>query len=192
MQQGQTTTREFTITGRRFYWREIAHRTGRSIEVQSGEFALRISVSGPHPASPNVFLGPVAVIGSEFPLGVQALDPPFIDTLARPWGRDRHNMIHDEVVKAVVQRVCDAPDHRRRPLNAALRLSNELPTSVVPESREERSLREAAQRDREQELAAVAERDARLTERRCPFCSQPCPSYRVTCKHCGREVRSRR
>jgi hypothetical protein len=31
----------------------------------------------------------------------------------------------------------------------------------------------------------LAEKDAELTDRRCPQCGAPCPSYRKTCKACG-------
>lgn len=34
----------------------------------------------------------------------------------------------------------------------------------------------------------IAETDARMTSRRCPFCGKPCPTYRATCKHCGETV----
>jgi hypothetical protein len=34
----------------------------------------------------------------------------------------------------------------------------------------------------------AAEKDAAFTNDRCPHCSAPCPSYRKTCKACGRAV----
>lgn len=39
-----------------------------------------------------------------------------------------------------------------------------------------------------QELARIAEADAKITDRKCPHCGQPCPSYRKTCKHCRKPV----
>jgi hypothetical protein len=33
-----------------------------------------------------------------------------------------------------------------------------------------------------------AEKDAAITNQRCPHCGAPCPSYRKTCKACGRDV----
>jgi hypothetical protein len=38
------------------------------------------------------------------------------------------------------------------------------------------------------ELAKIAEADAKITDFRCSNCGQPCPSYRKTCKHCGKPV----
>ena len=34
----------------------------------------------------------------------------------------------------------------------------------------------------------AAEKDARITDQRCLHCGAPCPSYRKTCKACGRAV----
>jgi hypothetical protein len=39
--------------------------------------------------------------------------------------------------------------------------------------------------DHQAERAAAAAKDAALTERRCPECGSPCPSYRSKCKVCG-------
>jgi hypothetical protein len=39
--------------------------------------------------------------------------------------------------------------------------------------------------DRLAKRKAEAEKDATLTDRRCPSCGSPCPSYRKTCKVCG-------
>ena len=41
---------------------------------------------------------------------------------------------------------------------------------------------EASERQRQRQLA---EQDADPTDRRCPECGAPCPSYRKTCKVCG-------
>jgi hypothetical protein len=55
----------------------------------------------------------------------------------------------------------------------------------------EKLAEEAAQRQAEQERARQetldrqAEKDARITDRRCAACGKPMPSYRRTCKHCG-------
>ena len=35
----------------------------------------------------------------------------------------------------------------------------------------------------------AAEEDAAMTTHRCPHCGAPCPTYRKTCKACGRSVR---
>jgi hypothetical protein len=35
---------------------------------------------------------------------------------------------------------------------------------------------------------SAAEKDAALTDLRCPHCGAPCPSYRKTCKPCGQRV----
>jgi hypothetical protein len=45
---------------------------------------------------------------------------------------------------------------------------------------------EEAQRERGR---LAAEKDAAITNNRCPHCGAPCPSYRKTCKACGRAVR---
>ena len=37
----------------------------------------------------------------------------------------------------------------------------------------------------------LAEKDASITDQRCPSCEAPCPSYRKTCKACGADVRQR-
>ena len=42
-----------------------------------------------------------------------------------------------------------------------------------------------SEQERKQRLAAA---DAALTDRRCPECGAPCPSYRKTCKACGYAV----
>lgn len=34
----------------------------------------------------------------------------------------------------------------------------------------------------------AAEKDAAITDRRCPNCASPCPEYRKTCKACGFEI----
>jgi hypothetical protein len=34
----------------------------------------------------------------------------------------------------------------------------------------------------------AAEKDAAITDRRCPKCGSPCPEYRKTCKACGFEI----
>ena len=47
-------------------------------------------------------------------------------------------------------------------------------------------------RERQARLDAIATKDSLITTSICPFCEKPCPSYRVTCKHCGKEVRKRR
>jgi hypothetical protein len=36
--------------------------------------------------------------------------------------------------------------------------------------------------------ARMAAADAKITDRKCPHCGQPCPSYRKTCKHCRQAV----
>ncbi len=41
---------------------------------------------------------------------------------------------------------------------------------------------EEAQRERGR---ARAQKDAQITDRRCPQCGAPCPAYRKTCKACG-------
>lgn len=39
-----------------------------------------------------------------------------------------------------------------------------------------------------EELARAAAADAKITDRKCRHCGQPCPSYRKTCKHCRQPV----
>jgi hypothetical protein len=39
--------------------------------------------------------------------------------------------------------------------------------------------------DEQNHARSIAEEDASLTDRRCPECEVPCPSYRKTCKVCG-------
>ena len=187
MQQGHPATHGFTISQRHFEWREVGSSARRSIEVTSGNFRVRIGVTGSYPS--NVFLGPMIVLGTEFPLGKRAIDPPFVMSM-RSYDRDRHNQIQSELVKSVVQRYCAAERFQRRPLNASFREAYALPVADWPESEAERSEREAGGRDRATALARVAEKDAKITKQRCPFCGQPCPSYRITCKHCGRNVRA--
>ena len=48
------------------------------------------------------------------------------------------------------------------------------------------------ERERQARMAVVAERDAQITNNRCPVCGMPLPSYRRTCKYCGEQVRARR
>lgn len=50
-------------------------------------------------------------------------------------------------------------------------------------AREEKTAR--ARRDKDDKLAAAWER---MTERRCPKCSRPCPEFRKTCAFCRHEV----
>jgi hypothetical protein len=50
---------------------------------------------------------------------------------------------------------------------------------------------EARARERQVRLDIIAAKDSRITTHTCPFCGKPCPSYRVTCKHCGEQVRER-
>ena len=38
------------------------------------------------------------------------------------------------------------------------------------------------------ELARAAAADARITDKTCPHCGKPCPSYRKTRKHRGKTV----
>jgi hypothetical protein len=40
------------------------------------------------------------------------------------------------------------------------------------------------QRQRQARVDRMTATDATLTDRRCPSCGKPCPSYRKTCKHC--------
>ena len=47
----------------------------------------------------------------------------------------------------------------------------EIACNIVVQEREHRRL--------------MAEKDADLTDRRCPECGAPCPTYRKTCKACG-------
>lgn len=44
------------------------------------------------------------------------------------------------------------------------------------------------EKERQEYLAEEAARDAQISNARCPFCGQPCPTYRLTCKYCGEEV----
>jgi hypothetical protein len=46
--------------------------------------------------------------------------------------------------------------------------------------------------ERHSHLDAIAAKDALITTNVCSFCEKPCPSYRVTCKHCGNQLRERR
>lgn len=188
MQPGQTATHGFTISQRHFEWREVGSAAHRSIEVTSGDFHVRIVVTGSHPS--NVFLGPVIILGTEFPFGERAIDPPYVVS-QRSYDRDCHNQIHSELIKSVVQRFSAAKRLKRRPLNASSREAYQLSVVDWPESEAERSEREAAERARATALALVAAKDTKITKHKCPFCGQPCPSYRATCKHCRRTVRVR-
>ena len=73
-------------------------------------------------------------------------------------------------------------------------LSIGLPVGPTAEERQRRQkeyeAKIEARRDdrRRQKLVEVAAEDALITSRRCPFCDQPCPEYRLTCKHCGQTV----
>ena len=49
-------------------------------------------------------------------------------------------------------------------------------------------IRQDEERERERGRIA-AEKDASFTNNRCPHCGAPCPSYRKTCKACGKAVR---
>lgn len=43
-------------------------------------------------------------------------------------------------------------------------------------------------KERIRALRRRADRDAELTDRRCPKCDAPCPRYRRTCRVCGHEI----
>ena len=49
-------------------------------------------------------------------------------------------------------------------------------------------IRQDEERERERGRIAAA-KDAAITDERCPHCGAPCPSYRKTCKACGKAVR---
>jgi hypothetical protein len=178
----------FRISGRTYEWHDVPASPERLIHVQSGQFILRILVQTHWPS-----LGPVASIGGEFPPGEPAVDPPF---LLLGYERDRHGLIHTELVKSIVQRCVHRRRYRRQPLDERWRASFGLPIDEYPESEEERLAREhreeASRKEREEtarRLQEVARKDALITDKRCPDCGAPCPSYRKTCKHCGRDVR---
>lgn len=48
-------------------------------------------------------------------------------------------------------------------------------------------IRQDEERERERGRIAAA-RDAAITDNRCPHCGAPCPSYRKSCKACGKAV----
>jgi hypothetical protein len=44
------------------------------------------------------------------------------------------------------------------------------------------------ERQKQERIARMTATDAAMTDRRCPFCGKPCPSYRKTCKHCHKPL----
>ncbi|HYE20859.1 MAG TPA: zinc ribbon domain-containing protein [Tepidisphaeraceae bacterium] len=58
---------------------------------------------------------------------------------------------------------------------------------LEPEKVAAKAAAEEAERQRraQERLDQQAKADAQLTDRRCPACGKPMPSYRKTCKHCG-------
>ncbi|MEZ5992095.1 MAG: zinc ribbon domain-containing protein [Planctomycetota bacterium] len=59
------------------------------------------------------------------------------------------------------------------------------PEEIAAEAERRHAEMEQAQKEA---LERQAERDARVTSHRCPNCGKPLPSYRRTCKYCGRPV----
>ena len=68
-------------------------------------------------------------------------------------------------------------------------LRDHLVETATPEQRRRAAV---AAEERRAEAGAWnrlrAEKDAAITDRRCPRCGVPCPRYRRTCKHCGFEI----
>lgn len=63
------------------------------------------------------------------------------------------------------------------------------PADELARSREIRAAYDAErERNRQEQMDIEAAKDAAITDKRCPFCGKPCPSYRKTCKHCGKAV----
>lgn len=66
-------------------------------------------------------------------------------------------------------------------------------TATVEELAHARRMRRAHDDERACQRQALldhqAAEDALITTSTCPHCAKPCPSYRRTCKHCGRSVR---
>src|SRR4051812_1617674 len=177
---------QFRISGRVFDWSGVPGSDGRLIDVRSGGFVLRLLLRGDERSGGRICC--VAVIGSEFPPGEPATDPPF---LLHGSESDRHGLIHTELIRSLVERCSRRKRYWRGPLNEHWRESFHLPKTEFPESQEERALREKAEAEKQARMAGLAAKDARFTDRRCPFCGQPCPEYRRTCKHCGRQVKLR-
>lgn len=65
-------------------------------------------------------------------------------------------------------------------------------TATADELAKSREVRAAYDAERErvnQEMIEIdAAKDAAITDKRCPFCGKPCPSYRKTCRYCGKAV----
>jgi hypothetical protein len=65
-------------------------------------------------------------------------------------------------------------------------------TATPAERAKSRELQAAAaaehERWKQQQMEIEAAKDAAITDKRCPFCGKPCPSYRKTCKYCGQAV----
>lgn len=78
----------------------------------------------------------------------------------------------------------------RGELDWEVRSSPCLPTEkLIPlQSEVEAAKLEAEAQERERDRLA-AEKDAAITDNRCPHCGVPCPSYRKTCKACKKPVR---
>lgn len=182
----------FKMSGRQIEWALAPDAAGTLIDIRSddGRFALRVAVS----QNDWPLIGPLAVVGSEFPLGVPHNEGAFIFD---PSVRVRHGFVHSGVIRALVDSCTRRWKSRRHPLSASWRERFRLPLEIYPEGNEERATRMAAEaaRHRAEEverarLDAVAAKDARITRAVCPWCGKPCPTYRVTCKHCGKQVRT--
>src|SRR5688572_17662436 len=90
---------KFKLSGRELEWCLISPLPDRrALDIRScdGRFVLRV-VLNDDTAARRVFTGPVAVLGKEFPLGVTALDPPF---LLHGGESVRHEIITTEFVRS--------------------------------------------------------------------------------------------
>lgn len=185
---------QFILAGRRFTWSETPESQGRLVDVRSVDDHVVMRAGADGGGSAHGWLGPVAVIGSEFPLGMPADDPPYLLAVRV---RDRHGLIHTTLVRSLVERCVGDRRIKRRPLDKRWRSELMLPYEQYPPNAAEREAQATAQRREEEQrrateskMAVVAEKDAAITDRRCPYCGKPCPSYRITCKHCLKSVRT--
>ena len=111
----------FRIAGRNYEWCEVPAELPDDWEAVSyldvrsceGNVRIRALVSRTRWNVPHT--GPVAVMGSEFPPGVPAVDPPF---LLDGCELVPHGIIHTELVRMLIERSSRRKSrYRRLPLN---------------------------------------------------------------------------
>jgi hypothetical protein len=103
---------------------------------------------------------------------------------------DQFSPAQTKELDTLSDRFSDYPDPLCRLLNAYVKKNAAAflgPKTQMDlwESRRDRGADTQPRRLNKHDLDKEAAHDAKLSSRTCPQCSQPCPSYRMTCKRCG-------